>query len=138
MPVILKPKNELYDLPSAFEEPKFDHASLLPTTLKKFHIKSANSIGAGPTQSFASVGAVYGDFDTIDADEAPLYLGEIDKDASSAGAPLGYGPSFKLDGPYVAYSRVEVEAWNATHNFKRTPSACLNGTVQLSSGHSEA
>ena len=42
---------------------------------------------------------------------------------------IGYGPSFKLDSRYVSYSRSEVEAWKAEHDFKRTPSAYLSSTV---------
>ena len=74
MPVILKPKNELYDLPSAFEEPKFDHASLLPTTLKIPKIRKFNR--GRPNSVLRLRRRSLGDFDTIDADEAASILGK--------------------------------------------------------------
>jgi predicted DNA-binding transcriptional regulator AlpA len=67
------------------------------------------------------------DYDTITMEEAAAILEKSAKTLQRWRA-IGYGPSFKLDSRYVSYSRTEVEAWKAEHDFKRTPSACLSGT----------
>ena len=69
----------------------------------------------------------FGDNDTITMEEAAAILGKSTKTLQRWRA-IGYGPSFKLDSRYVSYSRTEVEAWKADHDFQRTPSACLSGT----------
>ena len=119
MPLIRKPKIEVCDLPSTVEEPKLDHAFLLPAIPKihKFNRGRPNSVLRARRNS-------EGDFDTIDQDEAAAIIGKSTKTLQRWRA-IGYGPSFKLDGRYVSYSRAEVEAWKAEHDLKRTPSACL-------------
>ena len=77
-----------------------------------------------------------GDHDTVDMEQAASILGKSTR-TLKRWRVVGYGPSCELDGRYVSYSRAEVEAWKAEHDFRRTPSACLS-IVQLSSGHSEA
>jgi hypothetical protein len=65
-----------------------------------------------------------GDFDTIDQDETAAILGKSTKTLQRYRA-LKYGPSFKIEDGYVSYSRAEVLAWKAEHNFRRTPSKVL-------------
>ena len=65
-----------------------------------------------------------GDFDTIDQDEAAAILGKSTKTLQRHRA-IKYGPPFKLNGPYVSYSRAEVQAWKAQHDFRQTPSGLL-------------
>jgi hypothetical protein len=79
---------------------------------------------------------LFGDFDTIDMDEAAHILGKSTK-TLQRWRILGYGPPYQLDSRYVSYSRAKVEAWKVKHDFKRTPSTRLS-RLQLSSRHSEA
>jgi hypothetical protein len=65
-----------------------------------------------------------GEFDTIDQDEAATIIGKSTKTLQRWRA-LEYGPPFELDGRYVSYSRTATAAWNAEHNFRRTPSDVL-------------
>ncbi len=65
---------------------------------------------------------LFGDFNTIDMEEAAAIVGKSTKTLQRWRA-IGYGPSFKLDMRYVSYSRAELEAWKAEHDSKRTPSA---------------
>ncbi len=117
MPVILKPKI-------------LEKEMIIIPKIRKFNRGRPNSVLRRRRQYF-------GDFDTIDMEEAASILGKSTRTLQRWRA-IGYGPSFKLDGPYVSYSRAEVEAWKAEHDFKRTPSSCLSGAVQLTSGHTEA
>jgi predicted DNA-binding transcriptional regulator AlpA len=98
--------------------------------IRKFNRGRPNSLLRRQRQYF-------GDYDTIDMEEAASILGKSARTLQRWRA-IGYGPSFKLDSRYVSYSRTEVEAWKAEHDLKRTPSACLSASVQLTSGHSEA
>jgi hypothetical protein len=98
--------------------------------IRKFNRGRPNSVLRRRRQYF-------GDFDTIDMEEAASILRKSTRPLQGW-RTIGYGPSFKLDGRYVSYSRAEVEAWKTEHDFKRTPSPCLGGSVQVTSGHSEA